>query len=164
MKSLLTAILVCLALFSCKEEQKETISSEEPAQTAMEKNLSKYVNVTLTADLNGLTDNERKMLPLLIQAADEINDVFWHEAYGDKNASLESIKDENVKKYALINYGPWDRLDGNKHFVDGVGEKPKGANFYPKDMTKEEFEAADSVDKSSIYNFVRRDAEGKLYS
>lgn len=164
MKSLHTAILVCLALFSCKEEQKETISSEEPAQTAMEKNLSKYVNVTLTADLNGLTDNERKMLPLLIQAADKMNDLFWYEAYGDKNALLESIKDEDVKKYALINYGPWDRLDGNKPFVDGVGEKPKGANFYPKDMTKEEFEAADIVDKSSIYNFVRRDAEGKLYS
>jgi hypothetical protein len=48
--------------------------------------------------------------------------------------------------------------------VEGFGDKPKGANFYPKDMTKEEFEAADIEDKSSIYNFVRRDEKGNLYS
>src|SRR5690606_24371735 len=122
------------------------------------------VNVTLTADLSGLTENERKMIPLLIQAADKMNDLFWYEAYGDKNALLNSISDADTKTYSIINYGPWDRLDGNKPFVDGVGEKPKGANFYPKDMTKEEFEAATIENKSSIYTFVRRDAEGKLYS
>ena len=164
MKSLHIAILICIALFSCKEDKKETLTNEEPTQTEMQKNLSKYINVSLTADLRGLTENERKMLPLLIQAADKMNDLFWYEAYGDKNALLNSISDADTKAYAIINYGPWDRLDGNKPFVDGVGEKPKGANFYPKDMTKEEFEAATIKNKSSIYNFVRRDAEGKLYS
>jgi hypothetical protein len=77
---------------------------------------------------------------------------------------LISITDEDTKTFARINYGPWDRLDGNKPFVEGVGEKPKGANFYPADMTKEEFEAADIENKSSIYNFIRRDESGKLYS
>lgn len=164
MKSISIHILVCLAFFSCKDDKKETITTEEPTQTVMEKNLSKYVNVTLTADLSGLTDNERKMIPLLIKAADIMDDLFWYEAYGDKNALLNSISDADTKAYAVINYGLWDRLDGNTPFVEGVGEKPKGANFYPKDMTKEEFEAATIENKSSIYTFVRRNAEGKLYS
>jgi hypothetical protein len=164
MKKAAISLLSILFIFSCKEDKKDTIVTEEPTQTEMQKNLSKYVNVTLTADLSGLTENERKMIPLLIQAADKMNALFWYEAYGDKNALLNSISDADTKAYAIINYGPWDRLDGNKPFVDGVGEKPKGANFYPKDMTKEEFEAADIENKSSIYTFVRRDAEGKLYS
>lgn len=164
MKKAAISLLSIFFIFSCKEEKKDTIVTEESTQTEMQKNISKYVNVTLTADLSGLTENERKMLPLLIQAADKMNDLFWYEAYGDKNALLNSISDADTKAYAVINYGPWDRLDGNKPFVDGVGEKPKGANFYPQDMTKEEFEAATIENKSSIYNFVRRDAEGKLYS
>ena len=164
MKSINLAMVVCFALFSCKEDKRETLSVEEPTQTAMQKNLSKYVNVTLTTNLSGLTDNERKMLPLLIQAADKMNDLFWYEAYGDKNTLLNSISDADTKAFAVINYGPWDRLDGNTPFVESVGEKPLGANFYPKDMTKEEFEAATIENKSSIYNFVRRDADGKLYS
>lgn len=163
MKKSVLLILSVAALWSCKEDQKETTSTEKP-QTEIQKKLSTYVSVTLTADLSGLTENERKMLPLLIKAADKMNDLFWYEAYGDKNALLGSIKDEDVKKYTVINYGPWDRLDGNKSFVEGVDEKPKGANFYPQDMTKEEFEAATIENKLSIYNFVRRDAGGKLYS
>ncbi len=70
-----------------------------------------------------------------------MNELFWYEAYGDKDELLNSISDADTKKYVIINYGPWDRLNGNKPFVDGVGEKPKGANYYPADMTKEEFEA-----------------------
>ena len=156
--------LVILSFISCKEEQKEAVVNEEPTQTQMEKNLSKYVSFKLTADVNKLTENERKMLPLLINAANKMNDLFWYESYGDKTELLNSITDEATKQYVKINYGPWDRLDGNKSFVDGIGDKPAGANFYPTDMTKEEFEAATIEDKTSIYNFVRRDENGKLYS
>jgi hypothetical protein len=164
MKKLLVLLMVSLSVLSCKDEKKEEPINEEPTQTEMQKNLSKYVSVKLTSEIDKLTDNERKMLPLLIKAADKMNDLFWYEAYGDKNELLSSITDEDTKTYAIINYGPWDRLDGYAPFVDGVGAKPAGANFYPKDMTKEEFEAADIKDKTSIYNFVRRDSLGSLYS
>src|SRR5919199_1239807 len=71
--------------------------------------------------------------------------------------------------FAEINYGPWDRLANDRPFVAGAGEKPPGANFYPRDMTKGEFETvvagadrarADSL--KSLYTLVRRDAAGKL--
>lgn len=164
MKKIIQCSLIALIAFACKEEKKEESMNEDMAQTEMQTNLSKYVTVKLTSDLSDLTENERKMIPLLIKAADKMNELFWYEAYGDKESLLNSISDPDTKQFAIINYGPWDRLDGNKPFVDGVGEKPAGANFYPKDMTKEEFEAATIENKTSIYNFVRRDSVGKLYS
>lgn len=164
MKKTALTFMVLLVMFSCKEEKKDETVTEKPEQTQMQKNVAEYVNVKLTSDLSKLTDNERKMLPILIQAADKMNDLFWYQTYGDKNALLNSITDADTKTFVMLNYGPWDRLDDNKSFVEGVGPKPLGANFYPVDMTKEEFEAADIKDKSSIYNFVRRDENGKLYS
>ncbi len=164
MNKIFVLTLVSVFVFSCKKEDKKVDQTQETELTSMQKNLGKYVTVKLSSDLNGLTENERKMLPILIEAADKMNDLFWFESYGNKEELLNSITDEDTKKFVEINYGPWDRLDGNKPFVDGVGEKPKGANFYPKDMTKGEFEAADIENKSSIYNFVRRDENGKLYS
>lgn len=164
MKKIIVCSLVTLLAFACKEEKKEAPIAEETTQTEMQKKLDKYVSVKLSADVSKLTENERKMIPMLIKAADKMNDLFWYEAYGDKDALLNSITDEDTKKFVIINYGPWGRLDGNEPFVEGVGAKPAGANFYPKDMTKEEFEASDIKDKSSIYNFVRRDSLGKLYS
>ena len=167
MKKLALLLLVTVFVFSCKEEKKEEIQNEDTAeitQNSMKKNLSKYVNVKLTADVSKLTEKERQMIPILIKAADIMNDLFWYESYGDKTELLNSISDEATKTYVNINYGPWDRLDGNASFVEGIADKPLGANFYPKDMTKEEFEAAEIDNKSSIYTFVRRDENGKLYS
>ena len=164
MKKILVLLLITLILFSCKQEDKKTNKISETELTTMQKNLGKYVTVKLTSDLSSLTEKEREMLPILIKAADKMNHLFWYEAYGNKEELLNSISDEDTKKFVEINYGPWDRLEGNKPFVVGAGEKPKGANFYPTDMTKEEFEAADIKDKNSIYNFVRRDENGKLYS
>ncbi len=154
---------VVMLLVSCKKET-STISEEQIELTEMQKNLNKYTTFQLTADLSSLSENEKKMIPILIEAAKIMDDLFWYEAYGDKEALLNSIEDEDTRQFALINYGPWDRLNGNAPFIDSVGEKPAGANFYPQDMTKEEFEAADIEDKQSIYNFVRRNEEGQLYS
>jgi hypothetical protein len=72
------------------------------------------------------------------------------------------MPNEDIKKFVEINYGPWDRLDGNKPFVEGIGAKPLGANYYPVDMTKDEFEAFSSDNKSSLYTFVRRNDDGSL--
>ncbi|MDX1271196.1 dipeptidyl-peptidase 3 family protein [Bizionia paragorgiae] len=164
MKQLAILLMTTIIAFSCKEKESKVEQVEDEKLTEMQQNLSKYVPVELTADLSGLTDNEREMLPILIKAADKMNDLFWYEAYGDCDALLNSISDEDVKKYASINYGPWDRLANNKPFVEGIGEKPKGANYYPADMTKEEFQNAELENKSSLYNFVRRDESGKLFT
>ena len=168
MKKIIFLAAILVAMISCqskgdarKPEKKVVV---EQNLTEMQKNLSKYVTVKLTADVAKLTDNERKMLPLMIQAADIMNDLFWYESYGDKDALLSSITDADTKRFVEINYGPWDRLNGNKSFMPEFSDKPLGANYYPTDMTKEEFEASEFDLKGSIYTFVRRNEEGKLYA
>ena len=162
----IVALLVLTILFSCKEDKEarkpvKQVTVEENL-TDMGKNLGKYVPFKLTSDLSVLTDNERKMLPLLINAADKMNALFWFESFGDRETLMAKIPNEDTKKFVEINYGPWDRLDGNKPFVEGIGEKPLGANYYPVDMTKDEFEAFSSDNKSSLYTFIRRNDDGSL--
>ena len=102
------------------------------------------------------------MLPILFEASAIMNDLFWVQAFGDKKAVLDNAKDGATKKFIEINYGPWERLNDNKPFLASFGEKPKGANFYPRDMTTEEFEALKDESKTSLYTMLRRDENGKL--
>jgi len=129
--------------------------------------VDKYAEVTLAPDLSQLTDNQRRMIPLLIEAADYMNGLFWRQAYpGRRDSLLNSIRDADTRRFAQINYGPWDRLAGDEPFVPGVGAKPAGANFYPPDMTVEEFEAAAAEDEAlrDLYTLVRRHEDGALYA
>ncbi len=160
-------LLISLVLFTgCKDTNKPRTpikqSTNEMKQSTIQDKINEYVSVKLTTDTSKLSADEKKMIPLLIQAADIMNKLFWYQAYGDKNELMAKITDPDVKKFVAINYGPWERLNNNKPFVDGIGEKPLGANYYPVDMSKEEFEKADLKDKKSLYTFLRRDENGKL--
>jgi hypothetical protein len=103
------------------------------------------------------------MLVLMIRASQIMDDLFWRQAFGDNYQDwLASIGIDEQRRFAELNYGPWDRLDDEKPFMPGFGPKPLGATFYPADMSREEFEAADIGDKNGLYSFVRRDASGTL--
>ena len=134
-------------------------SDAATVESRVAERLSIYAPVQLTADLSGLTDNQKKMLPLLVQASDIMDDLFWLQAYGERDALLAGIRDDATRRFAEINYGPWDRLDGDSPFIDGVGAKLPGANFYPPDMTREEFDAADLAGKDSLYTLLRREGD-----
>ena len=130
----------------------------------MKANLAKFDEVTLTTDLGWLSSSEREIVSILIDAASIMDDIFWMQAYGDKEALFAGIDNEFAEDYAKIHYGPWDRLNNNQPFIASFGAKPKGAQFYPEDMTVEEFEAWDDPDKASLYTIIRRDSEGALMS
>ncbi len=135
--------------------------TDEYAET-MKANVEKFKEVTLTTDLSWLNENEREIIRLLMEAADIMDEIFWMQAYGDKQELLDQIDNEYARKYAMIHYGPWDRLAGNAPFVPGFGDKPLGANFYPTDMTKEEFDAWNEPSKTSLYTLIRRNEAGNL--
>ena len=149
MKKLAAALaLLSLVAVSCG-------SRRTPADRLVEN----YAVVTIPApDLSGITDNGKEVLNLYRFAADEVDKIYWKQNFGDKDALLGSLNDPSAKLYAEINYGPWDRIDG-KPFVEGYGPKPAGGNFYPADMTEEEFASFDDPDKSSPYTLIVRDGD-----
>lgn len=158
-------LLIMLLFFGCQpaeQEKQDEVLDLSAGDTPVQELLDKYTTVQLTADLGHLSDNQKEMVKTLIEAARIMDGLFWYEAYGDKEALLAAMPNDQYREFTRINYGPYDRLDNNQPFVDGVGPKPAGANFYPEDMTKEEFEAADLEGKASLYTFVRRDDEGNL--
>jgi len=158
----LSTLIISLFIGACNQTVNKEQGKTDTITSAMEKKVNEFTSFKLTSDLSQLTEKEKKMLPLLIEAAKIIDEIFWIEAFGDKNAVLDSAKDEITKKFVMINYGPWERLNDNQPFISSFGIKPLGANFYPKDMTKEEFEAFNHKDKTSLYTMIRRDDKGKL--
>jgi hypothetical protein len=157
--SFVIALLFVVFLTSCENttEKNQENKNEKPAY-----NMAKYATVKLTADISHLTNNQKEMMKLLFEAADIMDNVFWMENIGEKETFLNSIQNPDLKRYAEINYGPWDELNNLAPFIDGYGEKPPGAEFYPHDMTKEEFEAVDLPDKTNLYTLIRRDENGDL--
>ena len=121
-----------------------------------------FAPVKLTADLSTLSEQERRMLGLFIEAGEIMDDLFWRQTYGDRQALLKRVTDPRTRDFVMLNYGPWDRLADNEPFVAGVGPKPPGAEFYPHDMSKEEFERANLPGSRSEYTLLRRDAKGAL--
>jgi peptidase M49-like protein len=159
------------ALTACQgDPSKVGATPPAGADSPIEKKLAQYTPVRLTTDLSKLSENERRMIPLLIDAARSMDAIFWRQAYGNRDSLLRSITDPAVQRYVEINYGPWDRLAENAPFVEGVGPKPAGAGFYPPDMTKAEFEAAAKKSPAagkalrSQYTVVRRDSARGLFS
>jgi hypothetical protein len=108
------------------------------------------------------------MLPLLIDAAAMMDTVFRRQLYPGYDSLLASLQDPSLRRFVEINYGPWDRLDGNAPFVPGVGARPPGAGFYPHDMSKEELEQAAARSPAASqalrgqYTVVHRDSTRRL--
>ena len=175
-KSCISAItlIVCSTLVSsCNKPIDDNISTAKIVDisannttrsfTEDKSRLNIYFPVELSADINGLSDKQKKMITVLIEASMIMDDLFWQQAFGqDKNTFLSQIIDPQVQNFAAINYGPWDRLNGDQAFLSDTDEKQSGAQFYPADMTKAEFEASDFKDKNGLYSMVRRDKNGQL--
>ena len=156
-KHLTFVAVLALIASACSNAPKQPVE-----QQPQPKLIDKYAEYTLTSDISHLSENEKEMLPLLFEAADIMDQLFWMENYGDKEELMAKISDPDVKRFACITYGPWDGLNGNSSFVEGIGEKPAGARFYPEDMTEEEWNAFDDPNKTSQYTMVVRDENGAL--
>ena len=154
-------VLSAILLASCGQEPEPQVSISTPDTAEVRPEI--YADFTLTADLGHLSDEQKQMIALLIEASEIMDDLFWRQSYGDDYAAwLDSLDDARTRRFAELNYGPWDALDDDKPFVAGFGPKPLGAQFYPADMSREEFENAFLPGKADLYSFVRRDSEGKL--
>jgi hypothetical protein len=158
-RMLASVILGTLVTGGCWIEPKP-----DAGAAAMEARVAKYTTVRLTADFGALTERERQVVSLLIDAAEVMDELFWLQSYGQRSELLRDGMNRHERDFIMINYGPWDRLAGNEVFVRGARPRPEGANFYPTDMTREEFELAAALDPAlrSPYTLVRRGEDGRL--
>ena len=158
---LLLAATVLAACSADTEHDHETTGEH----LKMHELLAQYATVRLEADLSHLSQNDQEVVRLLIEAVEPMDEVFWYEAYGDRSGAAALAHDDPAAlEYLRINFGPWDRLHGDESFIHDVGAKAAGANFYPHDMTTDEFEASvgDNPELRSLYTLVRRNDAGEL--
>ena len=151
-KKILLTSLCLAAVVSC---------GNRAPKSELQKKIDSYAVFQIGSPyMEGISDNGKEVLNLFRKAADEVDNIFWEQTFGDKNAIM-SMPDGPAKDFALINYGPWDKISG-KSFVEGFANEPAGRLFYPSDMSVEEWEEFDDPDKSSPYTLIKRDVDGSL--
>ena len=155
-----------------------TAQDRKPAagDSELAKKIARFAPTTLTADVSKLSAKDRQALEKIIAAAKLLDPLFLRQVWSG-NAALEQklVADKTPAgrerlHYFYINDGPWSRLDSNEPFVEGAPhEKPAQANYYPDDMTKDEFnawlETLSDTDKQKATGFfwlIRRGDDKKL--
>ena len=137
--------------------------------------IRRFSPTVLTANTSRLSAKDRLALRKIIAAAKLLDPLFLRQVWSGNDALNKKLMADKsamgrmLHHYFLINDGPWSRLDENKPFIDEVPPKPPHANYYPDDITKEEFNSwlnglsASEKDKATGYFYtIRRDANGKL--
>lgn len=143
----IVVMLALVVLFSCKEKAKEQTMEVKDTLPSIEERIKAFAPVTIEVDLSNLSERERKVVELLVEAGQLADAIFWKQTSPDAIAIRDSLSQlntpeaQNLLKLVNIFYGPYDLVFEGRRFV-GTGPefKPKGANFYPLDLTKEEFE------------------------
>jgi len=165
--------LMMLGFLNMPAKAQKTKAKPLPTQAQLEKMAARFAPTPLQVDTSKLSPGDQKALVKLIEAARLLDDVFLQQ-YWSGNTSLYAKlqKDKSALGKARLNYfwinkSPWSALDEFSAFLPGVPpRKLLGANFYPEDMTKEEFDrwAATLPDKDQeqakgFFTVIRRDGK-----
>ncbi|MBZ5623291.1 MAG: hypothetical protein LAQ69_31900 [Acidobacteriia bacterium] len=137
---------------------------------------ARFAPVKLKYEESGLSSGDRAALPKLVEAAKVLNPIFMDQLWSGDRALYEKLQKDTSAlgkerlHYFWLNKGPWSDLDGHAAFIPGVPErKPLGANFYPEDMKREEFEVwaktlppAARAQAEGFFTVIRRNAAKQL--
>ena len=181
MKSLIRAASIALAvafvLVACTSHKEEVKVSESKAPGgALAAKIRQFATTELTADMSHLSENDRKALDKLIEAAKLLDPLFLRQVWGGNDALRKKLEADTSPEgserlhYFMINKGPWSRNEKNEPFIDGVPhEKPPQAGFYPDDITKDEFNSwvaglseQDKKLATGFFTVIKRGPDGKL--
>jgi len=142
-----------------------------PAPSAdLKAKVAQFARAELTADISKLPESEKKALDKLIEASRLLDPIFNRQVARDYDEMHERLKADTTAEgrdklaYFEIMRGPWDRQDEFKPFATDE-PRPKGAGFYPTDLTEAELDAyltahADQrKDLLGLFTVVERDGE-----
>src|SRR5689334_12018708 len=133
---------------------------------------ARFAPVRIAYDTSKLSPGDQKALAKLIEAARGLNFLFMDQLWSGDRALYAQLQRDTTPlgkerlHYFWLNKGPWSDLDGHTAFIPGVPErKPLGANFYPEDMKREEFEswvktldAGAREQAEGFFTLIRRDS------
>ncbi|HPX59264.1 MAG: dipeptidyl-peptidase 3 family protein [Bacteroidales bacterium] len=164
-KVLSISIMITIAAFaiSCKNKKTQEVKEEiEPQKSELQLKVEEFAYVDLNSPhIAQLSENEKQLIRIFVEIADIMDQLFWKQTFGDKSI-LDTVQDPYAKEFVKINYGPWERLNGDAPFIENYGKKFLGCQYYPQDMTKEEFDAFKDPNKNSLYTVLRRNEDNSL--
>src|SRR6267378_7115929 len=175
MRIIVSLLLGTMLLANISAMQKH-VNEKVLGNPDLAKKIARFAPTTLTADVSQLSARDARALAKIIAAAKLLDPLFLRQVWSGNDALKTKLETDKTVvgrqrlHYFLINDGPWSRLDGNEPFIEGVPqEKPAQANYYPDDITKDEFNSwvqglsAQDKEKATGYFYViRRDANRKL--
>ena len=154
--------------------QPEITKSETPDQSENKYNAAaqyaKFAEVPMDVDTSFLSPSEKAVVNKLIEASGYLSEIYLRQRganYPELRNEIKAKGTPDQLKMFDLHFGPCDGLEDNALFY-GTIPCPKGAGFYPADITKEEFEAhieANLADKNAFtsgYTVIRRTEEGGL--
>src|SRR5436309_1400511 len=171
--SICLLLTVAISVMSAQRNTADKVKASDPG--SLPAKIRRFSPTGLTANTSRLTPRDRLALGKIIAAAKLFDPLFLRQVWSGNDALKKKLEaDKTVSgrmllHYFLINDGPWSRLDENQPFIDDVPAKPPQANYYPDDMTKDEFtswsnglSAVEKEKATGYFYTIRRDANGKL--
>jgi hypothetical protein len=166
---ILVALVVTMGLIT-------SITAQQNGDPELARKIARFAPTTLTADTSKLTPKDRQALDKIIAAAKLLDPLFLRQVWSGNEALEKKLQADKTPvgrqrlHYFYINDGPWSRLDNKEPFIEGVPrEKPPYANYYPEDMTKEEFNTwlqtlpeAEKQKATGFFHLIRRGPDKKL--
>ncbi|KAG0166779.1 hypothetical protein DFQ28_006864 [Apophysomyces sp. BC1034] len=144
------------------------------AVRSLSSRLARFASYECTADLSHLSPKEHSAIKKLVKASQLFDRIYLRQAWSGNEAlraKLQKSGDKELCALFDIYKGPWASEDDNVPFVEGVPPRPEGGNFYPEDMTKDEFESwlttlapAEQAQAKSFYTTIRRNDDKTLRS
>ena len=141
----------------------------------LNRKIRRFAPTVLTSNTARLSPNDRKALQKIIAAAKLYDALYLRQIWSGNESLLKKLEADKTPlgrlrlHYFMINKGPWSQLDENAPFIEGAPPRPPQANFYPEDMTKDEFNGwlsslseSDKAKATGYFYVIRRDAGGKL--
>ncbi|UCC72874.1 MAG: Zn-dependent hydrolase [Gemmatimonadota bacterium] len=167
LRLVIAALAVLLGLQACTQEGEETAMT---GQAGIEARMQKYALTPMQMDLRGYSDREKALLGELLRAAELSDEIFWRQTSHLSQLMREEMEasyavDDPLRRFFMMQAGPWDRLDHDAPFIDDAPHKSPGAGFYPDDLMAEEFEgwiAEHPEDREAFmspYTLIRREGD-----
>ena len=167
-------LIVLIVVLFVKSEAQESIKIK--TTMTLEQKIARFAPTEIIADITKLSAGDAEALKKIINAAKLMDQIFLRQVWSGNAEMLKKLEMDSTTSgkellhYFRINMGPWSLLDNNAPFINGAPkEKPLGANYYPEDMTKEEFTKwIDGLNKeerektTGFFYIIHRTRDGKM--